>query len=128
MAPVLIILQALLMNWYITTIVFNVSEDDKPEASRFDEQLRLVTADSKEEAFMKARTLGLHEEDLCYYDTNRKSTWEFINVSEVTPLQKLDDGIALYSRIHKPDEASSYINVIHQKAIAIRMDTRAVHY
>ena len=128
MAPVLIILQALLMNWYITTIVFNVSEDDSTEASRFDEQLRLVSADSKEEAFIKARTLGLHEEDLCYYDTNRRSKWEFINVSEVILLQKLDDGIALYSRIHKTNEASTYINVIHQKAIAIRMDASAVHY
>ena len=128
MAPVLIILQALLMNWYITTIVFNVSEDDSTEASRFDEQLRLVTADSKEEAFIKARTMGLHKEHLCYYDNNRRSTWEFINVSEVIPLQKLDDGIALYSRIHKTNEASTYINVIHQKAIAIRMDASAVQY
>ena len=127
MYPVLIILQALLMNWYITKIVFNVSENDSPEASCFDEQLRLVTAESKEEAFIKARTLGLHEEDLHYYDTRRQSKWEFINVSEVAPLQNLDDGIALYSRIHETKEASKYIQVIHQKAMAIRMDTSAVH-
>ena len=74
------------MNWYITKIVFNVSENESPEASRFDEQLRLVTADCKEEAFIKARTLGLHEEDLRYYDTRKRSKWEFINVSEVIPL------------------------------------------
>lgn len=128
MAPVLIILQALLMNWYITKIVFNVSESVGPQTSRFDEQLRLVTAESKEEAFIKARTMGLHEEDVRYYDTTKRSKWEFINVSEVIPLHNLDDGIALYSRIHETKEASTYINVIHQKAIAIRMDASAVHY
>ena len=127
MYPILIIFQALLMNWYITRVVFKVSENDSPEAGHFDEQLRLVTADSKEEAFIKARTLGLNKEDVCYYDTKKVEKWEFINVSEVTPLQNMDDGIALYSRIHKTKESTAYISVIHQKAIAIRMGACAAH-
>jgi hypothetical protein len=113
------------MNWYITKVVFRVSENDGPEAGHFDEQLRLVAAVSKEEAFLKARTLGLNLEDMRYYDSKKVATWEFINVSEVAPLQNLDDGIALYSRIHKTKEAGAYISVIHQKAIAIRMDACA---
>lgn len=116
------------MNWYITKIVFNVSDEHNPAASVFDEQLRLVTADSTEEAFLKARTLGLHEEDLHYNDIVKKEKWEFINVAEVLPLQNLKDGIALYSHIHETKEASTYISVIHQKAVAIRMDSCAVHY
>ena len=129
MYPLLIILQVLLMNWYITKIVFNVSDEHTPAATVFDEQLRLVTADSAEEAFLKARTLGLHEEDIHYNDTVKTEKWEFINVSEVLPLENLKDGIALYSHIHETKEASAYVNVIHKKAIAIRMDnTGAVQY
>lgn len=127
MYMVLITFQALLMNWYITKVVFKVSEKDSPETGHFDEQLRLVAADSKEEAFMKARTLGLSEEDLSYYETKKPAAWEFINVSEVIPLQNLNDGIALYSRIHKTKETGAYITTIHQKAMAIRMDARVVH-
>ncbi|MBA4053853.1 MAG: DUF4288 domain-containing protein [Marivirga sp.] len=123
----LFILQAFLMNWYITKIVFNISAENSPTKTQFDEQLRLITADSKEEAFLKARAIGLSEEDTFYNDKMKQVKWEFINVSEVLPLQNLEDGIELYSRIHETDEGSSYINFIHRKAIAIRMNSQAIY-
>ena len=104
-----------------------MSDENNPTASVFDEQLRLVTADSTEEAFLKARTLGLHEEDIHYNDTLKTEKWEFVNVSEVLPLNNLKDGIALYSHIHETKEASAYVNVVHKKAIAIRKDIAVVH-
>jgi len=110
------------MNWYITKIVFNISAEGSSNKKQFDEQLRLVVAESKEEAFLKARTIGLGEEDTFYNDKNKIIKWEFINVSEVLPLRNLEDGIELYSRIHETEEGSSYINFIHQKAIAIRLN------
>ena len=124
MCQVLIILQIFLMNWYITKIVFNISAEGSSNKKQFDEQLRLVVAESKEEAFIKARTIGLNEEDTFYNDHNKIVKWEFINVSEVLPLKNLEDGIELYSRIHETEEGSSYINFIHQKAIAIRLGAR----
>ena len=122
MCQVLIILQVFLMNWYITKIVFNISAEGSSSKQQFDEQLRLVVAESNEEAFHKARTIGLSEEDTFYNDKNKIVKWEFINVSEVLPIKNLEDGIELYSRIHETEEGSSYINFIHQKAIAIRLN------
>lgn len=116
-----IILQAILMNWYITKIVFNISAEQSAKA-QFDEQLRLVAAESKEEAFLKARMIGLHEEDTFYNDNMKKVKWEFINVSEVVPLKNLEDGAEVYSRIHEMEEGTSYINFVHQKAIALRLN------
>jgi hypothetical protein len=124
MLQILFILQALLMNWYITKIVFNISAENNTAKNQFDEQLRLITAESKEEAFLKARTIGLSEEDTFYNDKLKQVKWEFVNVSEVLPLKNLEDGIELYSRIHETEEGSSYIHFIHQKAIAIRLNTR----
>lgn len=121
MYPLLFILQALLMNWYITKIVFNISAENNTTTTQFDEQLRLITAESKEEAFLKARTIGLSEEDTFYNDKMKLVKWEFINVSEVLPLKNLEDGVEVYSRIHETDEATSYISVIHKKAVAIRL-------
>jgi hypothetical protein len=112
------------MNWYITKVVFAISAENSGNAKeQFDEQLRLVCAESKEEAFMKARTIGLNEEDCFYNDKMKQVKWEFINVSEVFPLQTLEDGTEVYSRIHETEEGSSYVHCIHQKAIAIRLNS-----
>jgi len=125
MPLVFIILQALIMNWYITKIVFAISSENAVDRKQFDEQLRLVNGESKEEAFFKARTIGLCEEDTFYNDKMKKVKWEFINVSEVIPLNSLEDGVEVYSRIHETDEGRSYINFVHQKAVAIRLNELA---
>ncbi len=122
MYVILIIIQVFLMNWYLTKIVFNIAADKN--TNQFDEQLRLVSAESKDEAFLKARALGLREEDTFYNDRMKEVKWEFINVSEIIPINKLEDGIELYSRIHETEEARSYINFVHQKAIALRKKSR----
>lgn len=116
----LIILQVILMNWYISKIVFGISADNQ-QAQQFDEQLRLIQADSTEEAFLKARMIGLAEEDSFVNDDNKRIKWEFINIAELVPLKKLEDGVELYSQIHEMDEAKTYITFIHQKAVHLRL-------
>jgi hypothetical protein len=116
----LIVIQALLMNWYISKIVFSISSANTAHKPQFDEQLRLIAATSNEEAFLKARKLGLSEEDAYMNDQNNTVKWEFINVSEVVPLNNIEDGMELYSNIYETEEAKSYIHCVHQKAIFIR--------
>ena len=116
----LILLQALLMNWFISKIVFNISSENTAHTPQFDEQLRLISAANTEEAFIKARTIGLREEDTFFNDQKNKVRWEFVNVAEIVPLGKLEDGAELYSSIHETPEAKSYIQCVHQKAIFIR--------
>src|SRR5687768_6057819 len=117
---ILIVIQALVMNWYISKIVFSISSANTDHKPQFDEQLRLIAANSSEEAFLKARTLGLKEEDCYVNDHNNAVKWEFINVAEVVPLKTLEDGIELYSSIHETEEAKTYIHCVHQKAIFTR--------
>src|SRR3569832_1262023 len=121
MQPFLITLQVLLMNWYIAKIVFNINSDSNGK-KQFDEQLRLINADTDEEALLRARTIGISEEDTFYNDKKKKVKWEFINVAELLPIKRLEDGMELYSRIHETDEGTSYINYVHQKAISLRLN------
>lgn len=121
MPLLLLIIQALIMNWYIAKIVFNISAENTAHKPQFDEQLRLISAETKEEAFFKARTLGLREEDTFLNDNQNKVKWEFINVTEIVPVKSLEDGTEIYSQIHETDEAKAYIHTAHQKAIFIRM-------
>jgi hypothetical protein len=109
------------MNWYISKIVFKISAENTHHTPQFDEQLRLIAADSEEQAFLKARTIGISEEDSFLNDKKNKVKWEFINVAEIVPLKNLEDGMEIYSQIHETEEAKSYIHCIHQKAIFIRM-------
>lgn len=108
------------MTWYIAKIVFNISAENTDHTPQFDEQLRLITADSREEAFLKARTIGLNEEDSFFNEKRNKVKWEFINVAEILPLNDLEDGMELYSQIYETDEAKSYIHSVHQRAIFLR--------
>ena len=109
------------MKWYISKIVFRISAENTSHLPQFDEQLRLISAASEEEAFFKARTIGITEEDAFLNDRKNMVKWEFINVAEVFPLHKLEDGMEIYSQIHETNEAKSYIQCIHQKAIFLRM-------
>lgn len=112
------------MNWYISKIVFKISAENTHHKPQFDEQLRLIAANSHEEAFLKARTIGITEEDAFLNDSNNMVKWEFVNVAEIAALNNLEDGMELYSRIHETDEAASYIHCIHQKAISLRMQVK----
>lgn len=120
---ILLILQAIAMNWYISKIVFGIHVENN-QTQQFDEQLRLIQADSTEEAFLKARMIGLGEEDSFVNDKNAQIKWEFINVSELLPIKNLEDGVEIYSRIHEMDEGSSYVNFVHQRAISLRLNAR----
>jgi hypothetical protein len=109
------------MNWYIAKIIFGITTETS-QKQQFDEQLRLICADSQEEAFLKARTIGLSEEDSFLNDKNKRVQWEFINIPEVTLVKNLEDGVEVYSHIREIEEATSYIHVIHQKAMALRLN------
>ncbi len=107
------------MNWYIAKVVFRISSNGSGRP-QFDEHLRLVSARNFEEAFLKARIMGIKEEDTFLNDRNETVKWEFINVSELQPISELKDGSEIYSQIHETEEASAYIDLVHQRAVIMQ--------
>ena len=106
------------MKWYLSKIVFKISASERPQ---FDEHLRLVQAISFEEAILKARLIGIREEDSFMNVSNKPVKWEFVNVAEIIPLEELKDGVELYSKIYEPEEAKAYIHYVHQKAATLQL-------
>lgn len=104
------------MNWYLAKIVFRIICGDGDHTPQFDEQLRLISASSKEEAFKKAQRTGTKEQETFYNRKQQLVQWQFINVSEIYKLADLIDGAEIYSRIEERDNADAYIHVINQKA------------
>ncbi|MEO6611633.1 MAG: DUF4288 domain-containing protein [Chitinophagaceae bacterium] len=108
------------MNWYLAKMVFRIICGDGNHMAQFDEQLRLVSAASKEEAFHKAQLLGMKEEEIFFNQQQQLVQWQFISVSELYRLNELIDGAELYSRIEEKENADSYLHIVNMKAEQIR--------
>ena len=107
------------MNWYLAKIIYRIVCGDGDHESQFDEQLRLVQASGKEEAFYKAIKMGEKEQDVFLNAKQQLVQWKFINVSELYKLGEMIDGAELYSRIEERGNADAYIEIINRKAAGI---------
>ncbi len=114
------------MNWYIAKIVFRISNGTNGQKAQFDEHLKLLNANSFEEALLKARILGLKEEDSFLNDQSQPVKWEFVNVAELIPLYEIKDGLEVYSQIHETasEETNTYIHNVHQRAASLQLTHR----
>jgi len=104
------------MSWYLSKLVFQIVCGDGDHTAQFDEQLRLIDAATKEEAFFKAQQIGKQEEETFYNQRQQLVHWQFINVCEVYKLHELINGTEIYSKIEERDDAVSYIHFVNQKA------------
>lgn len=104
------------MNWYLAKLVFRIVCGNGSHTPQFDEQLRLIAAASKEEAFEKAQRMGNSEQETFYNRKQQLVQWQFINVSEIYQISDLIDGAELYSRIEEKEDPEAYIDVVNRKA------------
>ena len=111
------------MNWYIAKVIFKITVSEGGK-SQFDEHLRLIQANSFEEALLKARILGLTEEDQFINDRSEPVKWEFVNIADLMLLRELSDGLEVYSQIRETEEASTYVHYVHQKAASLQLNHR----
>jgi hypothetical protein len=112
------------MNWYLTKIVYRIICGQGDHTAQFDEQLRLIQANSAQEAFEKSTALGEKEEDKFYNEDQKIVQWKFINVSELYKLSGLLDGAELYSRIQETENAELYIELTNRKAAHILQNSK----
>ena len=108
------------MNWWLAKMVFRIVCGNGDHTAQFDEQLRLISSTSREQAFEKANEMGAREEECFFNSQNQLVQWQFISVSELYQLNELIDGAELYSRIEEKDNAEGYIHTMLKKAEHIR--------
>lgn len=104
------------MNWYLAKMIFRIVCGEGGHTPQFDEQLRLVSAESLDEAFARARQMGQQEEETFINQRAQPVRWQFINISELYKLSELIDGAELYSRIEERENGDAYIYTVNQKA------------
>jgi hypothetical protein len=109
------------MNWYLTKLVYQIICGDGNHTPQFDEQLRLISADGKQDAFLKAKEIGLAGEEFIQNTKQQSVQWKFINISELYKINGWIHGAELYSRVNEADDADSYIAFTNQKAADIEL-------
>jgi len=114
-------------SWFVAKIIFNIVTTVPVSKSQFEEQLRLVEAKSTEEAFLKARAIGIGEEEILTHREGQLVKWEFVDVADLMPLQSFRNGLEIYSQIHETEESQHYIHSIHQKGMKLRMNVQQVN-
>jgi hypothetical protein len=114
------------MNWYIAKVVFNIVCGKGDHTPQFDEQYRLVRAESMEEAYHKAERIGINEEEILLNDKGEIVNWDFIGVSELYPVNQLQDGMELFSSIHEAKERKAYIETVKLKSAYVQSKFEAV--
>jgi len=108
------------MNWFLAKIVYQIICGDGDHTPQFDEQVRLLSAYTAEEAWQKSNNIGLQEEDIFYNQQQQIVQWKFIAVAELHALDELTDGAEVYSQIKETDDADSYSLFIQHKAAQVR--------
>lgn len=108
------------MSWYIAKVVFNIVSGDGNHTPQFDEQYRLIEAASREQAFDKATAIGRNEEELMMNVDNEMVSWDFVNVSELYPINELQDGMELFSSIQEEGDRKAYIETVHMKSAYVQ--------
>jgi len=104
------------MNWYLVRIVYQIICGTGDHTPQFDEQLRIVCASGKEEAYFKAKLVGEQEQEVFENNRQQMVRWKFINVTDIYKISELIDGAEVYSRIEEKEHAEAYIRIIHKKA------------
>jgi hypothetical protein len=105
------------MNWYVVKLVFRITPGEGRTAGQFDEHLRLIRAESLEQAYGKAKLLGIREESTS--EGSGPANREFVNIAELHLLQDLCDGTEVYSRVHEVSVPGDYVQWIHQQAATL---------
>ncbi|GHM99381.1 hypothetical protein WSM22_08710 [Cytophagales bacterium WSM2-2] len=113
------------MNWYIAKIVFQIKAEGM-QRPQFDEHLRLIEAESFEEAILKARMIGLSFEEAVVNQRHGVVQWEFVNVADLRQMKELKNGMELHSQVREMDEPNQYINYIHNQAACMQLSARPV--
>ena len=108
------------MQWFVAKIVYQIITGKGEHNPQFDEQLRLVSANSRDEAWKRASEIGLQEQYAFRNQRQELVEWRFINVPEVNVLSSLGDGMELYSRIEEPEDAKAYISWLQVKAAHLK--------
>ena len=107
------------MNWFVAKIIFRIVCGDGNHQAQFDEQLRLIAAPDRQGALAKAKALGEKVQERFLNQHQQWVNWQFVAVTEITPLETLDDETEVHFQVAEPEDVAQYLTTIRQRAALV---------
>lgn len=104
------------MAHYICKLQFSIVVSNASLAEQFEEQIILVEAGTREEAYQKALACGRQNEDEFVNNNRNYVRWELIGITHLFQLNALTDGAVLFSELR-----DDYNNQ-QQQAVSARIE------
>lgn len=101
------------MHWYVIRLVYQIVNSSTSE--QFDVQVRLIKADCIEWAVEKAATLGRLGEEIFYDNQQSSVQWKFRGVTDVVPVESIEDGVQLLSEIKQTGTHDNYSDIVNTR-------------
>ena len=102
------------MELYLVNIIFRI-ESESERVAQFDEQVRLIKADSPAEAYEKAVYFGLAEEGPVKNLNGTTLHWKWVGVTGLMQMQELSDQTEIFSRTRETHDPLDYIQYVKEK-------------
>lgn len=111
------------MSSYLAKILFRIRCADGDHTPQFDEQLRIIFAEDRFDAFQKARKLGHREEDQFLNELQKPVCWQFVDVTDLYQIDECQEGTEVFSRIFETEQPANYLKWIRTQAAGLLEDS-----
>ena len=102
------------MHLYLANLVFRI-ENKTERVAQFDEQLRLIKATSRAEAYEKALHLALEEEGTVNNVSGQALQWKFVGITSLMEMENLQDRSELFSNTRETAQPQAYAQYVKEK-------------
>jgi len=100
------------MKPYTVRLVFRILHGEDTHSGVFEEQIRLLFAESKEEADEKARAIGVAENFTLPQIETGFVKWEFVGILELNQVDDLSDGMLLTSISRETSDPKGFLKYL----------------
>lgn len=108
---------------YIAQLYFKI-EMQGQKKSQFDCQVRMIEAESEEEAFFIAKGIGMTESSQFINSNGGLVKWEFVGITSVQEWKNSENGSMLFSNTIETEPNDEFLNYVEIKtkdlALALR--------
>ena len=102
-------------NWYIAKLVFEIKDSSIP-CAQFDEQWRMIHADSLQKAQAMAEHIGREESQTLHRNDGSSVNWAFMAVVDVFEFDTRNQGAQLFSRTEVAERPDLYLESVNARA------------
>jgi|GEM_PF-418317 len=103
------------MKWFLAKINYQIICGEGYHTPQFEEQLRLIVADSEWQALQNAKQTGESEQVSFQNEKHQLVRWIFLGVSQLGTFPETINGAELHSRIYEIDCNENHIKLLRSK-------------